>query len=329
MGIDPLSTGLSLAGTIASLLGSNKQYKLSKEALAQQKVLTDRQVELSKYIQGLSTDLMSRGSTQVDPYGGAVGYDPATKTYKATLGGTQAGLQDLSDAEEAQRLGIDQTMRRSAVLDTERNRQLAGGEERRALDELGRFRQGIGAVDAGKLASQIRVNREAAINAGYDDAERAAQTLALRTGSSAAGDALTSLARDRLRARAAVGDPELDALTTAQSINTQRQGDIVGQYGAFADRGLQVPQAAFAPAPYAAEAAAKNADQMKFDLSKYDVAQGGSGTAASTIGSAAAGLRAAYTDALKTPNNLMNIGASLGALGNNKDITGSLMKLFG
>jgi hypothetical protein len=40
-------------------------------------------------------------------------------------------------------------------------------------------------------------------------------------------------------------------------------------------------------------------------------------------------LRAAYTDALKTPNNLMNIGASLGALGNNKDITGSLMKLFG
>jgi hypothetical protein len=55
MGIDPLSTGLSLAGTIASLLGGNKQYKLSKGSFAQQKTsLPTRQVEMSNYIQGLS-----------------------------------------------------------------------------------------------------------------------------------------------------------------------------------------------------------------------------------------------------------------------------------
>src|SRR4051812_6958042 len=105
MGIDPISTGLSLAGTIASLFGGNKQYKLSKEALAQQKKLTDQQVEISKYLQGLSTDLMSRGSTQVDTGGGTVGYDPTTKTYRATLGPAQQALQDASDAEEAKRLG--------------------------------------------------------------------------------------------------------------------------------------------------------------------------------------------------------------------------------
>src|SRR5437868_872030 len=104
MGIDPISTGLSLAGTIASLLGGNKQYKLSKEALAQQKQLTDQQVKISDYINSLSKDLMARGSTQVDTGGGTVGYDPATKTYRATLGPAQQALQDASDREEAKRL---------------------------------------------------------------------------------------------------------------------------------------------------------------------------------------------------------------------------------
>jgi hypothetical protein len=37
---------------------------------------------------------MARGSTQVDPYGGVTGYDPATKTYKATLGPAQQALQE-------------------------------------------------------------------------------------------------------------------------------------------------------------------------------------------------------------------------------------------
>jgi hypothetical protein len=36
---------------------------------------------------------------------------------------------------------------------------------------------------------------------------------------------------------------------------------------------------------------------MKFDLSKFDIAQGGSGTAAAGLGGAAAGLRAGYATA--------------------------------
>jgi hypothetical protein len=94
---------------------------------------------------------------------------------------------------------------------------------------------------------------------------------------------------------------------------------------------MAVPDVAFAPAPYAATADAKNADQMKFDLSKYDAAQGGSGTAAQLV------LVALLLDCvqhttlnpLKTATCMVNVGASLGALGNNKDITSSLMKLFG
>jgi hypothetical protein len=328
-GIDPVSTGLSVAGTIASLLGGAKQAKLSKESLAIQKSLADNQINIANYIQSLSRDLMSRGSTQIDPYGGVTGYDPVTKAYKTTLGPAQQALQDASDREEAKRLSIDQLLRRNAQTDIERNRLAGAGAERSTLSELENFNRGVGKVDQGQLASAIRLNRLGAVNAGYDDAERAAQTLALRTGSSAVGDSLTALARDRVRSQASIGDPELEALQTAQTVNSQRSGDIMSRYGVFANRGTMAPNVDFAPAPYAGVADAKLADQMKFDLAKYDTAQGGSGTAASSIGSAAAGLRAGYTDALKTPNNLMNIGATLGAAGNNKDITSALSKLFG
>ncbi|HSW91782.1 MAG TPA: hypothetical protein VLG09_04000 [Candidatus Saccharimonadales bacterium] len=328
-GVDPFSTGLSLIGSLTSFLGDKKKYKLSKQQLDLQKQLADHQISIDDYIQGLSKQLMDMGSTQVDPYGGVTGYDPVTKTYRSTLGPVQQALQDASDREEAKRLTVDQAMRRGAMSDAERNRQLAGGAERQALDELGRFKQGVGAVDEGQLASSIRLNREREVNAGYDDAERAAQTLALRTGSSAVGDALTALARDRVRAQASIGDPNLDALQTAQGINSQRAGDITNQYGVFANRASMMPDVSFTPAPYAGIADAKIGDLQKFDLGKYDVAQGGSGTAAAGIGQAAAGLRAAYdTSPLKTGNLLSSAGQTIGALGNNKDITNALMKLF-
>jgi Arc/MetJ family transcription regulator len=190
--------------------------------------------------------------------------------------------------------------------------------------------EGIGAVDEGQLASAIRLNREREVNAGYDDAERAAQTLGLRTGSSAVGDALTALARDRVRAQAQIGDPALEALQTAQGVNSQRSGDIMSQYGVFGNRASIMPDVSFTPAPYAGIADAKLGDQQKFDLSKFDVAQGGSGLAATGIGQAATGLRQAYdTSPLKTGNILSSIGQTVGAAGNNKDITSALMKLFG
>jgi hypothetical protein len=91
-----------------------------------------------------------------------------------------------------------------------------------------------------------------------------------------------------------------------------------------------MPDVSFTPAPYAGIADAKLGDQQKFDLSKFDVAQGGSGLAATGIGQAATGLRQAYdTSPLKTGNILSSIGQTVGAAGNNKDITSALMKLFG
>lgn len=302
---------MGILGDIGGLIGAfktakaqKKQNERAKEQLAIDRSLANQQIDISKYIQMLSQQLMQQGSTQVDPYGGTTYYDPATKTYHSTLGPRQQMLQDASDAEEAKRLTLDQYMARNARNDIEGNRQIAAGGERDAFRRAQLFREGVGTVDAGNLASQMRLNRERTVNAGYDDAARAARTLQLRTGSAGLDDAISGLARDRVRSLADIGDPETEGFALAEQANNQRYGNILNDYGVFGNRGSMAPDVSFTPAPYAGIADAKTADQMKFDLAKYEVAQGGSSAAASGIGSAAAGLRQGYaaTEANRIPS---------------------------
>jgi hypothetical protein len=323
---------MSLLGSIVSgitgLISSNKNNKLQKEQYADQKRLTDQQIQISNYIQSLSKELMTRGSNQVDPYGGTTGYDPVTGTYKSTLGVVPQAMQDASDQEELMRSVYDQRLRRQGLTDAEAIRSRAAGESNTALDTINNFDRGIGAVDPTALAARMRLDRQGAVNAGYDDAERAATTLQARTGSSAVGDAFTRIARDRVRAHAEVGDPEVEALGLAEQVNQGRRSSLMSNYGNLADRGQRFYDTNFTSSPYAATADAKVADQMKFDLSKYDVAQGGSGTAAAGIGSAAAGLRQAF--AAKQANTVQNpwgnfIGGVDKAVGNE---FGNIFKSF-
>jgi hypothetical protein len=283
----------SIVGAVSGLVSSKKTNKLTAAQLAEQKRMNDKQIEIADYIQSLSKDLMARGSTQVDPYGGTTKYDPATGTYTSSLGAVPKRIQDASDEEEFLRYTADQAMRRKGLADFEDIRGTAAGDASTAFNDMSDFRRGIGAVDPASLAARMRVSRERAVNAGYDDAERAAQTLQTRTGSSAIGDGLNRLARDRVRAQAEIGDPEIEALQLADNLNTNRFNTIASRYTAMADRGQNFYDAGFGPANYSAIADAKIGDQMKFDLSKYDLAQGGSGTAGATIGNAAAGLRQA------------------------------------
>lgn len=324
----PVGAALGLGAGIAGFFSDKAKNKRAKEELALQKQLADQQIDISKYIQQLSKDLMAKGTAQVDPYGGRTGYDTATGTYYSTLGEGQQALQRASDAEEAQRLGVDQVLRRRAMQDAEGLRADASSAGRTALGDLQRFKQGVGRVDPERLASIMRLDRQGAVNAGYDDAERAASTLQLRTGSSAIGDALNRIATDRVRAQAQIGNPEVEALTTAEGLNRGRLGDLSGLYDMFSNKGSQYNDVAFTPSPYAAIADSKVADNMKFDLSKYDVAQGGSGTAAAGIGSAAAGIRQGYQ--LSEANRIhAPLSKFLTGLSNNTDSLTSLAKLFG
>lgn len=295
MGLLSLIPGVgSAVSAVAGLISDKNKNKRSKQELDTQRALASRQIDISKYIEDLSRELMSKGTTQVDPYGGTTGYDPATGAYRSTLGPAQQRTQAASDAEEAARLTIDQELRRAGLASSEGLRSDAARASGAALGDIDNFRRGIGRVDPNELASRIRLDRTAAVNAGYDDAERAAQTIQTRTGSSAVADALRRLATDRVRAQAQIGSPEVEGLQLADTLNQGRSTQLGNFYNMFTNEGRDFHDAPFTPAPYAAAADAKIADNMRFDLGKYEVAQGGSGTAAAGIGSAAAGLRQGY-----------------------------------
>ncbi len=324
-----LGDAFSIVGALKGNSAAKKKNKLAEQEMATQRLLADQQIDISKYTQGLSKDLMAQGTNAVDPYGGTSGYDPITGTYRSTLGAVPARAQGASDAEEYARLTTDMAMRRNALQDAERSRQEASSQATQSIGDLDNYRRGIGAVDPASIASQLRLDRTAAVNAGYDDAARTAQTMQLRTGSSAIGDALTTIARNRVRDQSSIGSPEVEALGMAEQINSGRKQQLASMYDLFSNKGSQVYDSGYAPTTYAASADAKIADQQKLNLARYEVAQGGSSSAAAGIGNAANGLRQGFqtTEAGKVFNPT---GQMLGGFGKLANSYGDeLKKLYG
>lgn len=266
---------------------ASQQLELEKQALAEQK-------RLARIIEQYGAQAAGLSSNITDIYGGGVKYNPVTKQYEMTMGAIPRGIQAASDAEEASRYSVDQALRRRGLNDYENMRVRSGTEADRALDRIHNFDQGIGAVDGGQLGSQLRVDRTRAVNAGYDDAERAARTMQLRTGSSAVGDALADLARSRVSAQAQIGSPEIEGMQLAEDINSKRSAENFSRYQGFGNEARGFYDSAFNPSNRDAELYARMTDAQKFDLSKLDLAMGGSGSAAQTIGNAAAGMRQGY-----------------------------------
>lgn len=282
---------MSLLGDIVGLVSGHKAdkktNKLSKEQLAIDRSLANQQIDISKYIQQLGKDVIAHGSDVTDTYGNRATYDASTGTYKTQISGIQKQLQDASDQEELRRQILDNAIRRRGLNDFEGSRIRSAGEANTALSRLNAFRQGVGRVDPNQVASQLRADRTRSVNAGYDDAERAAQTLQLRTGSSSLTDALANIGRDRARSLATtMGSPELEGMQFAEGINKDREGRLFDIYSALNQEGKSFYDTAFAPSTAADKADARLADAMKFDLSKYDLAMGGEGNAAATIGRA-------------------------------------------
>lgn len=329
----PLAAVLGAASGVAGYLSDKKKNKRAKEQLKIDRDLANQQIDISKYIQGLSKELVAKGSNVTDPYGNTAGYDAASGSYKAPMRPGEIAVQNASDQEELARNTVDQEMRRRALQEAENRRANAGVEANQAMRDISLFKQGIGAVDPTQLASSMRLARTAAVNAGYDDTARAATTLGLRTGSASVGSALERLSRDRARAQIeGLGNPELEGLQLADEMNKTRLGQKVGLYDMYNTNANQVYDAPFAPSNAADKSFDKSMALAGLDLNKYATAMGGSGTAAAGIGSAAQGQRAGFATSeanrVQAPfaNLLGGLGSLAGGLGGGKM---DLSRLFG
>jgi len=288
----PLAFDLGAIG--AGFFGDKKTNKLNKKEFERQKQLTAKQTGIADYIQELAARAAGTNADIYDPSGGYTRFNPATGRYEYGLGEEQQGIQGASYEEELLRNTVDQQLRRQGLTDFERMRQRSSGRADRALDDIDAARRGIGMVDPNAVAGQLLTSRTGQMNAGYDDAERAARTMQLRTGSSAVGDALTALARDRVRAQASMGTPGLEALEFAEGINTGRNQQNYGVYGQFGDEARNFYDAQFAPSAYEQLGRENLGKQMDFDLSKLEIGMGGAANAGSTVANAQRGQQAGY-----------------------------------
>lgn len=284
-----------IIGGVTGFLADRKQNKLAKKQYKLEKAMSDRQIQLSRYIEQLSRELMRKDFSFDDTFGGGVKFNPVTGKYEASLAPEKRAIQEASFAEELDRMIQDQSIRRVGLNDFERMRQRSSNRADRALGDIDAARLGVNRVDPDAISGTLRADRTRYVNAGYDDAAKAATTLQLRTGSSAVGDALNDIARDRVRANAEIGSPDLEGLEFAESINQGREASDFNEYNVFGNEGRSFYDAGFTPTAYDAEAVANLKDLMKLDMSKYDLAMGGTGSAASTVGDAASTLRGAWT----------------------------------
>lgn len=320
--------GFDLAAIGAGFLGDKKTNKLNKKEFELQKKLTTKQSGIADYISELAARAAGTNSDIYDPSGGFTRFNPATGKYEYALGREQQGIQSASYEEELLRNTRDQQMRRAALGDFERMRQRSSGRADRALDDIDAARRGIGMVDPNAVAGQLLTSRTGQMNAGYDDAERAARTMQLRTGSSAVTDALTALARDRVRAQASMGTPGLEALEFAEGINQGRNQENYGIYGQFGDEARNFYDAQFAPSAYEQLGRENLGKQMDFDMGKLDLAMGGAGTAGQTVANAQRGQQGAYNAFMQ--NRIASpIGSALSGASNAIDAFGKKMMTGG
>jgi hypothetical protein len=285
-----IGAGLGIASTVSGFFADKKTNKLNKKQFELQEKLANKQISYSDYIMELSKAVMEDGYS-IDNSG--VVRDEKGN-FVLSMEPQDQAIQNASDQEELKRYTVDQEMRRRGLQDVDRRRNIASGEADTALRDLNSFKAGVGQIDPTQLGNQIALQRMSQVNAGFDDAENAAAKLQLRTGSSAVGDAIANLGRERTRAMSQIGDPALEGLMAAEDINNSRFQNKAGTYDLFTTQANQVYDAGFGPSDKADKLYQKGVDARNFELGKNEVAMGGAAGAAAGVGSAAAGQRQGF-----------------------------------
>lgn len=313
MGIDPVSTGLSLASSIAGLFGTNSKNKAAAADKENNARITQEQLALSRLISDAASKYSAQGNGITDIYGGGARYNPATGSWEYDLGATPAAIQGLSDEEELARYGIDQDLRREGLVDSETSRRNALAQGEQELQDYNLQKQGIGMADPSKIAATLRASRLRANNAGFDDAMKAAGTMSLRTGT-AAGDVFANLGRARANNIATtMGDPEIEAMSIADSMNTNRKSNTLSAYNLFDTKGRDFYDAGYAPSTRGSDALDNIFNAKNLELTKFGATTGALGGAVAGFGSAGAGQRQAQQQYMQSWNPFA-VAQGLGAM---------------
>lgn len=238
---------LGAIGSIFSGFGAasaaKKQLALQTEEYHTQKALATRQ-------QMLAEQLANQGvATRTDGAGNITYYDHASNSWRTMLSPQQQAMQQQSDKEQLNRVGVDATAARNqriAATDVRgREGQTAAGLAGQLQDQL----TGRGAVDANKTASELALSRRGAISQGLNDYQTELGSQALRSGASGLDRVGSAMAIARARAVAeGMGNPQLEGDQYARSTNEAKTSQLGGLYNGFASRASNIDNASFSPA---------------------------------------------------------------------------------
>lgn len=275
--MDPITIGslaLGAGNMISGILGQNKQAKLAKQQLAQQKALQDQQLAMAQEDQRLAR----AGTT--DELGNQLAYDPITNTWSTNLSATGKQISDANVGEQLRELQYDAPLARSESIanahDRSAERQTAGTLRQQLNDNI----SGRTGVNPNSIASAIRLGRAGASAAGQRQATRAFNTNAIRTGmgAGAAGDALADAGKVFAdQAAMSMGNPELEGRQQADEMNQQSRGSLVDAYSAMASRAAGGGNISYTPSSQSSSLAATLANAKQ-------TAASGSANATNAVG---------------------------------------------
>lgn len=288
-----IAAAASVGSTVAGVSANNKNAKATAQQNAAQNALNAKS-------QALAEKMDQEGlATQVDANGNITYYDSQTNTWRTILAPQQAQINDASNTELLRSLSIDAPMARGEALRNSQSKLLDQGTADTLRTQENNVIAGKGAVKSGDVASSLRLAREGAVNAGFDQTQTALNTQQLRTGTGV-GTAGAQLARARADAIAqGMGNPDLEGLQLSKDLNATDTSNAINNYGTVANRayspdGYTPPNPNITPALTTALSASRSAGAA------------GTGNAAQIINNIK----------VPTPAATPNYAALVGSLGN-------------
>lgn len=253
----------SIISAVSPLVGS--ELSSMDENQKRAKATQDAQNALNAKSQALAEKMDREGlATTVDANGNINYYDDKTNTWRTILAPQQAQINDASNLELLRSLSIDAPQARGERLRASQSKLLDQGTAGTLRDQLNNTISGAGAQKAGNLASSLRLSREGAVNAGFDQTQTALNTQQLRTGTGV-GTAGAQLARARAAAIAqGMGNPDIEGLQLSKDMNATDVSNAINNYRGVADRAYSPadyvpPNPSITPALTSALAASRNA----------------------------------------------------------------------